>query len=130
MDIKELRIGNYVNRLGKPKEVTAIQMGWRDDNTPLGYLSVDGEAVTENMIEPIRITEGLLLGCGFEKTVYGFEKWGFELSYGEHVMFTHEEDKLYVSVNSEYGLGRPIEYLHHLQNCYFDFTEGELGVRI
>lgn len=125
-----MRIGNYISRLGKPKKVTAIQMGWRDDNTPLGYLSVDGEAVTENMIEPIRITEDLLLACGLKKTEYGFKKWDIELSYGKWVLLASDPNKLFLSVNTEYAIGRPVEYLHHLQNCYFDFTEGELDVRI
>jgi hypothetical protein len=77
----------------------------------------------ENLI-PVRITESILLKCGFTK----FE-WVTEAN-----VFEHGDINCLLDVNGLQVFGadfnnlKPLKYLHELQNLYYDLTEEELEV--
>jgi hypothetical protein len=65
----ELRIGNWVNRLGKPTVISAIQ-----EAENIGYVSTPiSGAITINQIEPIPLSEEWLLKFGCKKVGYHWE---------------------------------------------------------
>ena len=111
MKANELRIGNWINRLGKPTFINAIQKGESIDyiRTPLSG------AITINQIEPIPLTEEILLKCGFVN--------GWNGNY-----FCNTNGEFYFNGNSYEGetLSKNIKYLHQLQNLYFALTNQEL----
>jgi len=142
VDVKELRIGNWVSYLGNNTRTNSISVG---DNG--GYVSTFRTgAITQNQIEPISLTEELLLKCGFEwDKAYkafrsesfcplickndGTDYWRIDTSKeGYHQEY---DNKLYLTSEKEYTVSdKPIEYLHQLQNIYYALTGKELEVEL
>ena len=126
VNIEELRIGNWVSYLGVNTQINSISIG-----ESCGYVSTfKSGAVTLNQIEPIPLTEKLLLKCGFTKEYYGFFCDGMELSYGRFLCNNDaDKDKLFLSINNaEYKISEvSLKYLHQLQNMYLDLTGKKLN---
>lgn len=146
VDVKELRIGNwvYLPSLSKAAygngHVPFIVDGIYKDEDGYRVLchcdTKEGHSCTEEAfpeeIEPIPLTEELLLKCGFKDRDCIFSMEDFELSYGRLLHFNDADNKLFVSVNgAEYAISSvPVEYIHHLQNVYFDLDGEELEVKL
>lgn len=143
MDTKELRLGNYL-KLSKDCTfvVTKVSAGTvckveaiKQDSLYIECTVSEGRCYSEvpvSMIEPIPLTEELLLESGFTKEYRGFSCDIVELSYGSFLYNDGvNNDKLFASINgAEYPLSRiPTEYLHQLQNVYFSLTGKELQVK-
>ena len=111
MDVKELRIGNYVNfNNGSPDEVDDFQWGSEDYE----YY----ETVMFNIL-PIPLTEEWLVKFGFDNLgAYG---WG--IGYF-HIRFRNIH-KFYFPLKNR--LVR-IKHVHKLQNLYFALTNEELTI--
>lgn len=126
MKANELRIGNYVQRIGYPLKVTGIKGGdvWVDGNAvELEYYVYDG-------INPIPITEEWLVKFGFEKlNLYSLDRWiynDFEIeNMGKY--FTVVVWSESCPHNTNY-IGH-CEYVHSLQNLYFALTGDELYIK-
>lgn len=131
VEVKELMIGNFILHDDKICEVCAIYSNGMMDISP-----IDSYIVKERnniLIEPIPITEELLLKCGFTKEYYGFSCDIVELSYGRFLCNDDtDKDKLFLSINNaEYTIsGVSFKYLHQLQNIYYDLTGKELDVKL
>jgi hypothetical protein len=128
MKVNELRIGNLVHRLAKIVVVKAIEI----DNEGLGYLSANGEAVTQNQVEPIPLTEEWLLKAGFEKkfnigcgekdpNAYYWQGKKIDLTL-DLELSTPDHNYDSISVNGS----MPLKYLHQLQNLYYTLTGEEI----
>ena len=123
MEVKDLRIGNYISPLG------------------IGVTKVEGFCIWDNLIqssdfaergiedfEPIPITEEWLLKFGFKElniknrfiTECGFEieKQGFNYAY---VLWGGEDAPFLTQF-----IGH-CKYIHQLQNLYFSLTGKELA---
>ena len=124
MFTNELRIGNWVQRIGFPLKVTGIKGTdvWVDGNgAELEYYIYDG-------INPISLTEEWLVGFGFEPIMGNvFAKW---LDRWEgRLIFIDPTLRFYgIEQNGSilFTSGNNFNKVHQLQNLYFALTGDEL----
>lgn len=140
MDIRGLRVGSLVHcTIFNRVEIYRIAIIDAVDNT----LFLDGVRhrgyVLINKIEPIPLTEDLLLKCGFK---YISEEQGFHNFYRIAIcdMFGHEFN-LDLTNRHENEIQSQFEFynwdihfsvgtLHQLQNLYFAITGRELDIKL
>lgn len=137
MKPEELRIGNYVTinnhncysgLKGIPFKVVGIQKLERYSIQLSNNEYYDYNQFIE-FIQPITLTEELLLKCGFEKILGGigwdkFIKDGVELSFAPLV------GGGYIPVyrfNNDYI---KIRFIHQLQNLFYTLTQKELEINL
>ena len=121
MEAKELRIGNWVSRLGYYKQIKSIEKGCGK----IDYVSV-GEVFTSNQIDPIPLTEEWLKKFGFVKVANHYEKNCFNIyKYKDEIEieFRNDED------DESFVIGMRYNYVHQLQNLYFAVTGEELIIK-
>lgn len=143
VDEKEIRIGNWFKHLAV----------WSDrnedhelDNKPFQWTFGDwyrcGESLLDvENIEPIPLSDDILLKCGFETNrIYWFKNktakyWDLIL----HDMTNSDqiEKGFYAALmetktkkTDEIFLERPIKYLHQLQNLFFILCGKELNISL
>lgn len=118
IDIKELRIGNYVqprNDSGREAKIGTVfaignyHVSVNDNNNPYDY----------HLIEPVLVTEDILSKCNFVK-----QKLGDTVIYFNPLM---ELDAYFRLNGGVYNI--EIKYLHQLQNLFFDLTGQELEIK-
>jgi len=136
MKSNELRIGNYVSLSGekvlKVIEITTVYFYAKDEEG-------DNFKNTWAEIEPIPLTEELLLRFGFEKIVYDSEETGYGTDYylkcSNDVFMCYSDDfslGLFASEESKKDdlgvlpIWKSINTVHGLQNLYFALTGEEL----
>ena len=116
MEIRELRIGNYVFDIdGDVLQVGEIlDIGVKFKKTSL--------ASRYEKINPIPLTEEILLKFGFEKqhNEDDFDYW-FKKGFCDDILWEHSDGFCH-SLN----YGGDIKYVHQLQNLYFALTGEEL----
>ena len=119
IDIKELRIGNYVqpiNESGREAKIgTVFAIGRylvsvNSNNNPYDY----------HCIEPVLITEDILSKCKFVK-----QELDNTVIYYNPLM---ELDAYFRLNGVDYDV--EVKYLHQLQNLFFDLTGKELEVNL
>ncbi len=147
VNVKELRIGNrvYLPSLSKeaygnervPFLVEGIYKG-EDGYKVLCHCDTkDGYSCTEDAlpeeIEPIPLTEELLLKCGFKRTLYGSHN-GIELScmsfIFDEIVETKNEWFLSMNHGKHVMSCSHIRYIHQLQNIYSDLIGDELNFEL
>ena len=118
MEIKELRIGNYISPLG------------------IGITKVEGFCIWDNLIqssnfaerdiedfEPIPLTEDWLLKFGLKK----IEEYCFEL---DDIHVNTKRELMWITTKCKIELEFNIpNYIHELQNLYFALTEKEIETK-
>lgn len=119
MTLKELRLGNWVR-------ITDYY------NTPINveargkyHQFTFSDAKIIQYLEPIPLSEELLLKCGFEKWVEGVYLHD-NISVSLSIM---EDNTIEVTIDGIYRVC-VIKYLHQLQNIYFNLVGEELEVKI
>jgi len=131
MNAKELRIGNWVNKNGYFRQILGVHSNSVIImNTPPLTLTKSMD-IHINKIEPIPLTEEILLKCGF-KDIYNkmwlilegspnieINKSTFQVSVWETI--NDETEGIYLN---------NIKYLHQLQNLYFALTGKELNITL
>lgn len=146
IDIKELRIGNYIVRISNPNEILTVDIDL--------FIKVSRQPF---LFKPIKLTDDLKVKLGFE-----YKEW---ISYSDSDMFKsggekvngHILDNIWGFINYEYENkiytwfgrrvlhplahhgkhneeylnkwtliqhGRTPEYVHQIQNIYFELTRG------
>jgi len=151
INIKELRIGNYViidqSRMWSScKKVCCVTSITKDDGTIYNKYLINGHE--ESRVAPIPLTEDILLKCGFEKginddydIIYDFDESGvyycdqITITYNTFdcciyilQQFSDENDE--VHCNNSAKIARDIKYLHDLQNLFYDLTKTELNIQL
>lgn len=123
IDIRELRIGNYVYLQNSKTPYKITEIGYSEIEHPRYEVSgISSGAVFRTYVEnlnPIPLTEELLLKCGFEK-----HKWGIITYYNPLLELDADFHLKSVDCNIQ------VKYLHKLQNLYFDLTGQELEVNL
>ena len=122
---KELRLGNYVKDgiYGFPKYVCAIGNDWI-------YLDFNGNEsdiweCDEKDLEPITITDELLLKFGFEQCDYLFKTLLIEMYEVANGWNLHIDNEKFETV-----LSTTIKYVHQLQNAYYISTGEVLKIQL
>jgi len=117
MEIKELRIGNWVNFIPDNGNFIVSEIG--------GYYiynkTINGLHLVD--VEPIPITEEWLLKFGFIK------ECDWKISIGEGAFIWIDENDFTVSIGIPYeasGNQRTMKHVHQLQNLYFALMGKEL----
>lgn len=122
MRATDLRIGNYVRYLNKLAKVRQI----RSNKILLKSIGIP-QIVYVDYIEPIELTEEILLNCGFEKKEFDY----FILKYGNNeCYFSYKRNNLELCRNMQTTASSKIKYLHQLQNLYFALTNQELTINL
>ena len=133
MQANELRIGNWVERIGFPLKITGV----KDNDVFVEANGVELEYYIFDGINPIPITEEWLLKFGFHKS----NKLFYSIQAGRFfeicVCIKSGPSGCFGSVSFEsteidkeigYMLGK-CEYIHQLQNLYFALTGEELELK-
>ena len=124
MKANELRIGNWV----EVENYKNIQL---ENVHPKGTTRGDDQYLI-SMLNPIPLTEEILLKCGFkyrEAMAGGQDEWagyGFWSLNGVHLLGHKNGEVLYYDRRSEVEY----KYLHQLQNLYFALTNEELQIEL
>lgn len=134
----ELRIGNYVRfEEGIGRIISISSKEYRDwdsgDEWNIGVAKGSCGIYylcTEEELEPIPLTDELLLKFGFEYLSEN-EKVGFlypEIPDGFRYRFTNIDNIFYVALNMFNRI--PMNYLHELQNFHFSIFKQELDIKL
>lgn len=131
MKNNELRIGNYVQHKGvivKVEQITKHKIGYHKykEKRTMQYLRY-------SEIEPIEITEDLLLKKGFEKIfdrVFPQERFVYD---DDEVLLrqSYHDDSWYATIVclGVFSVNKSIKYIHELQNAYFVINNKELKLK-
>jgi len=111
MDVRELRIGNFVNNKFGELEYSEVK-GLGEDYVDLNEITWDHPLPED--IEPIPLTEEWLLNLGFKR-------WGKDCFYLGVVKIHHKQRGFVLA--KRYGV---INHVNQLQNLYFALTGKEL----
>ena len=146
MKAEELRIGNWF----KYKDLEKIKSIYRGENFKIipDDIKFLFEGHNCDWVEPIPLTEEILLKCRFEK-VKNKDKEGLReyightaqkaryAIFGTDIFITKVDKRslLWRSVDCDfmvlfYHKSIPIKYLHQLQNLYFALTGEELEINL
>jgi len=120
----ELRIGNLVYNIHNKQIIRIRQLRIEivevfHTNKLTGFLPFED-------IEPIPLTEEIILECGFERKIHGrHEKSLRSYKKNGNTFNVSHSGIMY------YGLKqKPVLYLHELQNLYFALTNQELKIEL
>lgn len=119
---EELRLGNIVIAKSSsyedvPIKITGITSTFLNGIAYIINLPVSG--ITINDIEPIPLTEELLLKCGFKPHYFGIKTY-----YNPLLELDHDLKLMGVDYNIQ------VKHLHQLMNLYFALTGKELEVKL
>ena len=128
VDTKDLMLGNWVydgERTQFPMQVVGIGK----DYVYLDFEGNEGDLweSTPEDIQGIPLTQELLEKCGYERTGemdYVHKEYYFDIDYRPD---TKEYHWWY---NYEHMIGKPIQYLHELQNQFRMYTRQELKINL
>jgi hypothetical protein len=132
----ELRIGNVFRGIGGIQTVLSLE-----ENTDRGKCNYssehhrfmyshlilchqNGNQYKPFEIEPIHLTEEILLKCGFEKC-HNYLKLNYSDSSQDYILYDHYKND-FLFMGSHARVLFKIKSLHELQNLYFALTGKEL----
>lgn len=124
VDNKELRLGNLL-----------IRRGIEENICTLGTSTINGKP--EHEYNPIPLTTETIEKCGFPENE---DKDGYIIKFGYEISFKGFRDKqefyiiidfygVHLANNDAVLMTTKINYLHELQNLYFDLTFKELEIK-
>lgn len=123
IDVRELRIGDYVYLQSSKTPYRITEIGYSEiEDSRYEASGISSEAVFRTYVEnlnPIPLTEELLLKCGFKK-----HKWGIVTYYNPLL----ELDVDFHLKGVDYNI--QLKSLHQLQNLYFDLSSQELELNL
>lgn len=132
VDVRGIRIGNFFKTPDcdnfRVDEIVKMKMGFYCVKNNIGCNGSYLYGVVEDL-QPIPLTEELLLKCGFNVECYEFQiKEQLLLTIEDFWILYNTRTNFYVVIFSNKAF-KQIEYLHQLQNIYYDFTGKELNIK-
>lgn len=138
IDPRELRIGNYVsaniNDIVRNIEIHAITTcgvseygGLKEPENPQS--TYERKWISVDAINPIPLTEDILLKCGFKPYKSHFAGHWYENFYFELANLRPDDDLWVVRIFKHHMPGS-YKYLHQIQNLWRDVTGEELEVKL
>lgn len=130
MIIQELKIGNWVydsKTTMFPMQVVAIGTDW----IHLDFFGNEGDVweVYPQDVEPIPITEEILLKCGFEKEPFSSKI--YKINTDDYcVIYYFEGNTLDVRTKDGNRVSILCKHIHQLQNAYYLVTNKELEINL
>lgn len=132
INIKQLRLGNYVMYEHTTHVVTGLQGGmvwsrWINGTEP--YIC------SPEALDPIPLTEEVLLKCGFVQKGslfgIGFLDTTYWYNRENHILYIEYTDSPFVEdEGTRYPVSSQIKHLHTLMNAIYDLTGEELEVKL
>jgi hypothetical protein len=133
INANELRIGNWVKHLPnwsyRNDESKEFYFQWDDSD----WYKIGESCISLSDIEPILLTEEILLKCGFQHHKYANDESFFEMQISKDIFLNYSPFHCrYILRKQWYGniYNGNIEHLHQLQNLYFALTKTELEVNL
>lgn len=126
----DLRIGNYVKRGNILCEIAEIY-----EEAVYCYDKYGEDSHTINVVEPIELTEEVLLKIGFKKNViYDSVIEYFPIDDNlARIFCTKEKQNFKIQIvrkNITETIVKYIKYLHQLQNAYYILTNKEMKIEL
>lgn len=140
IDYKDVRIGNNVRTLNRWKKWQSERIESMDDGGINLSACYDGGIDREyewDQLEPIPLTEELLIAAGFWKHDEHSKTWLLTLSkedeYPTTLQIWLREEENYIQICRS-GIAawtiNHFESLHQLQNLYYALTDKELDIKL
>ena len=141
MEAKELRIGNYIKSHDEIIEVSSIEDGIKSNivSCVCGYANIGDTkdvfiyGIEIGEVEPIPLTEEILLSCGFEKIDTKNIPLGYYYAKFPICIIPNESGNDIEIMDNDYSINmgnNSPKYLHQLQNLYFALTGKELEINL
>ena len=134
INLNELRLGNgvYSIEVGENVQISSI-----DEDCVTFKDTITWDYVSADMIEPIQLTEDLLLKFGFEKTDdYGDQVYYepiYRVNRNYYICFDHDRISFGLAVfgncTSLFYDDENLQFIHQLQNLYHSLTGQELEIK-
>lgn len=140
IDAKELRVGNlaYYEICDRTKHIGTVT-SIRGFKSCKGFESVTATYNDWNIVEPIQLTEEIILKTPFVKSIPGVKHYNFEVETktgSRHLSIQKHEayPDGYILFLSMDGVAAPpsvyLESLHELQNFFYTWTKEELPINL
>lgn len=128
MKANELRINNLVDRVDYICNVKAID----EDGVILEPINYKGEVCGFQELKPIKLNKKWLVKLGFKHI--GKNDYAIDVSGDTQLIICSDlhfifQDVFDIKIFTTFG-GRKIQYVHQLQNLYFDLTGEELKIEL
>jgi hypothetical protein len=119
----ELRIGNWVDQLGKYYQVVSVAAEDGDEYVKCN----DGDLVFSKSLTPIPLTPEILESVGFKLETKVWWKFPDEDISGWVLLDNSPVDESFSLCYDQLVLGIPLtKYLHQLQNLFYSLTHTEI----
>lgn len=134
VDVRELKIGNYVYLQNSKTPYKITEIGYSEIEYPRYEASgISSGAVFRTYVEnlnPIPLTEGLLLKCGFTESHSDSKGYIYSINGVDFLRHFFDTPSFFIETKEEDLFNNPIDNLHQLQNLYFDLIGQELDVNL
>ena len=134
MKTNELRLGNYILidciMYKEERKVTEICPDGVFAKTKYTANMPEIVFIKEEDIEPIELTEDVLVKIGFEGEMYEFCLHTEDANITVNLIENRVEISFFGNCEAELCIKYNVKYLHELQNAYYCLTNQEMEVKL
>jgi hypothetical protein len=126
MKTNDLRIGNYVSF----HDVWCKVVGIDNDRILIEYHNGDTDYCHIDYIDPIELTEELLVKLGFEGEMYEFCLLADDFNITVNLIENRVDISYFGNCEAELCIKYNVKYLHELQNLCYCITGQEIEIKL